>query len=99
MVLFPNENGGHGSNDFTRRPLSYLWVAAGMPCLLHSGGLRNDPHIDRKLDAIEAVETRRIPRSGGQYCLDQNNSKIHRGIRASLSPGEEEKYDSKNDEQ
>jgi len=44
-----------------------------MPCLLHSGRLRNDPHIDRKLDAIEAVETKRIPRSGDNYSLDQNN--------------------------
>jgi hypothetical protein len=28
--------------------------------LLHSGGLRNEPHIDRKLTAIEVVETKRI---------------------------------------
>jgi hypothetical protein len=50
-------------------PCRSCGVAAGMPCLLHSGGLRNDPHIDRKLDAIEAVETKRIPRLGGQLFL------------------------------
>jgi hypothetical protein len=43
-------------------PCRTCGVAAGMPCLRHSGGLRNDAHIDRKLDAIEAVETKRIPR-------------------------------------
>ena len=43
-------------------PCSICGVAAGMPCLLHSGGLRNEPHIDRKLAAIEAVEAKRIPR-------------------------------------
>jgi hypothetical protein len=47
-------------------PCRTCGVAAGMPCLLHSGGLRNDPHIDRKLDAIDAVETKRIPRSASQ---------------------------------
>ncbi len=45
-------------------PCPTCGVAAGMPCLLHSGGLRNDPHVDRKLDAIEAVETKRISREG-----------------------------------
>ncbi len=35
-------------------------VHAGMRCLLHSGRLRDEPHIDRKLTAIEAVESKRI---------------------------------------
>ena len=35
-------------------------VASGKHCLLLSGGLRTESHIDRKLAAIEAVETRRI---------------------------------------
>jgi len=34
-------------------------VHAGMRCLLHSGRLRNE-HVDRKLAAIEAVETNGI---------------------------------------
>ena len=45
-------------------PCRTCGVAVGMPC--DSGRLRNDPHIDRKLDAIEAVEAKRIPRPGGQ---------------------------------
>ncbi len=35
-------------------------VAAGMRCLVHSGGLRNEPRIDRKLSATETVETKRF---------------------------------------
>ena len=40
-------------------------VAAGKRCLLHAGGLRLEPHIDRKLRAIEAVESRRLTRASG----------------------------------
>ena len=36
-------------------------AAAGKACLLHSGRLRNELHIDRKLCAIEAVERKRSP--------------------------------------
>ena len=36
-------------------------VTAGKRCLLYSGGLRNEPHIDRKLSAIEALEAKEIP--------------------------------------
>ena len=35
-------------------------VASGKHCLLLSGGLRTESHIDRKLAAIEAVEKKRI---------------------------------------
>src|SRR6266481_2531900 len=31
-----------------------------MRCWVHSGGLRNEPRIDRKLSATEAVETKRF---------------------------------------
>ena len=31
-------------------------VSAGERCVLHSGGLRSEPHVDRKLAAIEAIE-------------------------------------------
>ena len=31
-------------------------VAAGKRCVLHSGGPRNEPHVDRKLAAMEALE-------------------------------------------
>jgi hypothetical protein len=42
-------------------PCPICGVAAGERCLLHSGGLRNEPHLDRKLSAIEAVEAKRNP--------------------------------------
>jgi hypothetical protein len=34
-------------------PCPTCGVSAGMGCLLHAGGLRNEPHLDRKLAAIE----------------------------------------------
>jgi hypothetical protein len=37
-------------------------VAPGELCLLHSGGPRSRPHVERKLSAAEALETKRIPR-------------------------------------
>ena len=36
-------------------------VPAGKRCLLHSGGLRSGPHVDRKLAAAEAVEKKERP--------------------------------------
>ena len=38
-------------------PCPTCGVAPGEPCLLHSGGLRTEPHLDRKLSAAEAIET------------------------------------------
>jgi hypothetical protein len=46
-------------------PCPACGVAAGMRCLLHSGGLRNEAHIDRKFTAIAAIETKRIHRDPG----------------------------------
>jgi hypothetical protein len=48
-------------------------VAAGKRCHLHSGSTCVEPHLDRKLCAIEALEQKRI--------LEVNNraaSKYHR---------------------
>jgi hypothetical protein len=33
-----------------------------MRCLLYSGAPRVDAHIDRKLSAAEAIETKQLPR-------------------------------------
>jgi hypothetical protein len=33
-------------------------VVAGQACLLHSGGLRTEPHVDRKFSAAEADKTK-----------------------------------------
>jgi CRP/FNR family transcriptional regulator, cyclic AMP receptor protein len=38
-------------------PCPTCGVAAGQRCLLHSGALRSEPHVDRRLSAIEAIET------------------------------------------
>jgi hypothetical protein len=35
-------------------------VAVGQRCLLHAGGLRSEPHVDRKLAAIETIKIRGI---------------------------------------
>jgi len=49
---------------FLAVPCPACGVAAGVRCLLHSRGPRNEPHTDRKLTAIEAIESKRIPRPG-----------------------------------
>jgi hypothetical protein len=49
-------------------------VAAGKHCLLHGGGLRNEPHIDRKLRAIEAVESRSLTRASGTAARAKSSS-------------------------
>jgi hypothetical protein len=40
-------------------PCPTCGVDSGQRCLLHAGGLRSEPHVDRKLAAIEAIETKR----------------------------------------
>ena len=37
-------------------PCPTCGVAIGMPCVLHSGGKRLEPHVDRKLAAIKSLE-------------------------------------------
>jgi hypothetical protein len=43
-------------------PCPTCGVAPGELCLLHSGGPRSRPHVDRELSAAEAIETKRIRR-------------------------------------
>jgi hypothetical protein len=50
--------------DMTPKQLSAVpcprcGAGIGERCLLHSGALRADPHVDRRLSAIEAVEIKR----------------------------------------
>jgi hypothetical protein len=40
-------------------PCPVCGVSAGHRCLLQAGGLRVEPHTDRKLIAAEAVERKR----------------------------------------
>jgi hypothetical protein len=54
-------------SDVTRKQLSSVpcptcGVARGEQCLLHSGGLRSEPHVDRKFAAAEAIERKRSAR-------------------------------------
>ena len=44
-------------------PCPTCGVAAGKRCLLHSGALRSEPHIDRKLSVAEAIEVKRYQRT------------------------------------
>ena len=46
-------------------PCPTCGAAPGERCLLHSGAPRSEPHVDRKLCAAEAIETKRIPRGPG----------------------------------
>ena len=50
--------------DLTKKQLSAVpcptcGVPVGSRCLLHAGGLRIEPHTDRKLIAAEAIEQKR----------------------------------------
>jgi len=47
-------------------PCPTCGVAAGERCLLYSGALRNEPHVERKLSAAEAIETKKIVRGRGR---------------------------------
>jgi hypothetical protein len=46
-------------------PCPTCGVAAGERCVLHSGGLRSEPHVDRKLSVAETIEAKGIPRGRG----------------------------------
>jgi hypothetical protein len=39
-------------------PCPTCGASTGEACELHTGTLRNEPHRDRKLSAVEAVETK-----------------------------------------
>lgn len=51
-------------------------VAAGQRCLLHSGALRAEPHLDRKFSAIEALQTR--------HAISQQNRRINQPLRSNI---------------
>src|SRR5882724_8944102 len=75
-------------------PCPTCGVAVGKGCVLHSGQPRNEPHLDRKLCAIEALESKRAPATGGRSISDQNMSKWVEVIER-----ERNDHDNKNDEQ
>jgi hypothetical protein len=47
------------SKELTSVPCPTCYVAAGERCVLLSGVLRHEAHVDRKLSAIEAAEKNR----------------------------------------
>jgi hypothetical protein len=70
MVIASAESLSMRMNDMTSElfnsiPCPTCRVGAGKRCLLHSGGFRTEPHIDRKLAAIEAVKIKRTQRLKG----------------------------------
>ena len=50
---------GMTSKQLVSVPCPTCGVSAGARCLLHSGGLRAEPHVDRKLLAAETLEQKR----------------------------------------
>jgi hypothetical protein len=66
-------------------PRSELWsvrcptcgVAAGKPCHLASGSTSMEPHLDRKLSAIEALEQKRILETNRRATNKTFRAKVH----------------------
>ena len=57
--------------DLTAKQLSSVpcptcGAVPGERCVLHSGALRSEPHVNRKLSAAEAIETKRAFRGRGR---------------------------------
>jgi hypothetical protein len=53
---------------FNSVPCPTCRVGPGKRCTLHAGGLRVEPHVDRKLAAMEAAELKRVHLvEGGSY--------------------------------
>ncbi len=60
MAPCPSEHDRHDDKSFPVHPLSYMRRRYWAELLRHSGGLRAEPHLDRKLVAAEALETKSI---------------------------------------
>jgi hypothetical protein len=48
--------------QFSLVPCPTCGVGPGKRCLQHTGELRKEAHIDRKLSAAEAIEMKQLPR-------------------------------------
>ena len=59
IAPYPNENDRHDAQTVVRRPMFYVRGRCRERCVLHSGALRAEPHVDRRLTAAEAVEMKR----------------------------------------
>ncbi len=50
------------SDQLSSVPCPTCGASVGQRCVLHSGGPRSEPHVDRKLSAAEAMENKRFRR-------------------------------------
>jgi CRP/FNR family cyclic AMP-dependent transcriptional regulator len=64
------------TNQLLSVPCPSCGVAAGQRCVLHLGALRSEPHVDRKLSAIEAVETR--------HAISQQNRRPNQPMKSNI---------------
>jgi CRP/FNR family cyclic AMP-dependent transcriptional regulator len=64
------------TNQLLSVPCPSCGVDAGQRCVLHLGALRSEPHVDRKLSAIEAVETR--------HAISQQNRRPNQPMKSNI---------------
>jgi CRP/FNR family cyclic AMP-dependent transcriptional regulator len=64
------------TNQLLSVPCPSCGVDAGQRCVLHLGALRSEPHVDRKLSAIEAVETR--------HAMSQRNRELNQPMKSNI---------------
>jgi hypothetical protein len=71
--------------QFSSVPCPTCGAAIGKSCLLQSGAVRSEPHTDRKLSAVEAIEAKRYQltqsREAMQYRRTKSSSKRGTGER------------------
>jgi hypothetical protein len=65
--------------QFSSVPCPTCGAVPGKSCLQHSGAVRSEPHTDRKLSAVEAIEAKRYrltqSREAMKYRRIKSNSK------------------------
>jgi len=67
--------------QFSSVPCPTCGAVIGKNCLWHSGALRSDPHTDRKLLAVEAIEAKRYQRTQSREAKKYRRAKsvVERG--------------------
>jgi CRP/FNR family cyclic AMP-dependent transcriptional regulator len=64
------------TNQLLSVPCPSCGVAAGQRCVLHLGALRSEPHVDRKLSAVEAMETR--------HAISPQNRELNQPMKSNI---------------
>jgi hypothetical protein len=74
--------------QFCSVPCPTCGAVIGKSCLLHSGAVRSEPHTDRKLSAVEAIEAKRYrstqSREAKKYRSNQSRAKRGAGGRPQI---------------